>query len=123
MDMVLIPAGKFQMGSPDTEDAHGENEAQVDVTITQPFYLGRTEVTEAQWRWVMGEPPELSDTVFAFYRPITDHAELGRRHEILQELDRKGKENKRPVSLADRSGVNTPAVEERREICCFGDDV
>ena len=49
MEFVLIPEGKFTMGSTvaDTEKpAHG-------VTINQPFYIGRYEVTQWQWRAVM----------------------------------------------------------------------
>ena len=49
MKLVLIPAGKFRMGSP-----HG---LQVDVTLTKGFYLGKTEVTQGQWRAVMETTP------------------------------------------------------------------
>jgi formylglycine-generating enzyme required for sulfatase activity len=53
--MVRIPAGNFTMGSPDGERGRYSNEGpQHQVTITQPFYLGRTEVTQAQWQAVMG---------------------------------------------------------------------
>ena len=54
MKMVLIPAGEFKMGS-----AKGEkNEKRVHmVEITKPFYLGVTEVTQAQYEAVMGENP------------------------------------------------------------------
>jgi formylglycine-generating enzyme required for sulfatase activity len=58
MELVLIPAGKFTMGAPDSEKDKGlRNEAQVDVTLTKPFYLGKTEVTQGQWRAVMGTTP------------------------------------------------------------------
>ncbi len=53
--MVQIPAGTFTMGSPDGERGRYSDEGpQHQVTITQPFYLGRTEVTQAQWQAVMG---------------------------------------------------------------------
>ncbi len=53
--MVPIPAGSFTMGSPDGERGRYTGEGpQHQVTITQPFYLGRTEVTQAQWQAVMG---------------------------------------------------------------------
>ena len=51
-----IPAGTFQMGSPDgtgNEDEHPQHE----VRITRPFYLGVTEVTQAQYEAVMGNNP------------------------------------------------------------------
>ncbi len=58
LEMVLIPAGTFTMGSPSSERGRDSNEEpQHDVTITQPFYLGKYEVTQAQWQAVMGFNP------------------------------------------------------------------
>lgn len=57
MELVLIPPGTFRMGSPGSEEGRKDNEAQVDVTLTKPFYLGREEVTQRQWRAVMGTSP------------------------------------------------------------------
>jgi formylglycine-generating enzyme required for sulfatase activity len=42
------------MGSPATEEGHREYEEQVKVTLTQPFWLARTELTQAQWKALMG---------------------------------------------------------------------
>jgi formylglycine-generating enzyme required for sulfatase activity/uncharacterized caspase-like protein len=50
MKFVLVPPGKFLMGSPKGEKDQGDDEAQHEVTITQPFYLGRTEVTQEQYQ-------------------------------------------------------------------------
>ena len=58
MKLTLIPAGKFQMGSPETEDGRKDDEGpQHEVTISKPFYMGACEVTQAQWRVVMGTEP------------------------------------------------------------------
>jgi len=57
MELVEIPAGKFTMGSPEDEKDHHEDEAQVRVTLTQPFGLGKTEVTQGQWKEVRGTEP------------------------------------------------------------------
>ena len=58
LDMVLVPAGRFMMGSPVDERGRWSDEGpQHDVTITQPFYLGKHEVTQAQWEVVMGSNP------------------------------------------------------------------
>jgi len=57
--LVLIPAGNFLMGSSETEEfgyCYGER-PQHKVAITKPFYMGATEVTQAQWRAVMGREP------------------------------------------------------------------
>jgi formylglycine-generating enzyme required for sulfatase activity len=64
LEMVLIPAGKFMMGSPASEkDRFNE------VTLTKPFYMGKYEVTQEQWESVMGKNP--SDTKGAKL-PVTD---------------------------------------------------
>jgi formylglycine-generating enzyme required for sulfatase activity len=67
MEFVLIPAGEFLMGTPKERlDAIAagnivyyrnwiENETpQHRVSISQPFYLGKYPVTQAQWQAVMG---------------------------------------------------------------------
>ncbi|HEX4130072.1 MAG TPA: formylglycine-generating enzyme family protein, partial [Pirellulales bacterium] len=53
----LIPAGKFVMGSPDSDPDHKSYEPQHEVMISKPFYLGSTEVTQLQWQAVMGNNP------------------------------------------------------------------
>ena len=41
MKLVLIPAGEFLMGSPDSDkDAQADEKPQHRVRITRPFYLG-----------------------------------------------------------------------------------
>lgn len=50
MEFVLIPAGKFTMGSPKREPEREDDEEQHDVEITRPFYLGKYEVTRGQFR-------------------------------------------------------------------------
>jgi len=57
MELIEIPAGKFTMGSPAGEEGHQDDEEQVTVTLTKPFLLGKTEVTQGQWRQVMGTEP------------------------------------------------------------------
>ena len=57
MEFVRIPAGTFMMGSPTSEEGRYNDESQVRVTISRPFHLGKYEVTQAQWRAVMGTDP------------------------------------------------------------------
>ena len=54
MKFVLIPAGSFMMGSPPDESGRGDDERQHRVTLTKGFYMGVTEVTQRQWRQIMG---------------------------------------------------------------------
>ncbi|MEW5912374.1 MAG: SUMF1/EgtB/PvdO family nonheme iron enzyme, partial [Thermodesulfobacteriota bacterium] len=58
MEFALIPAGSFMMGSPESdEDGYEGERPQHRVEITKPFYLGVTEVTQGQWKAVMGNNP------------------------------------------------------------------
>jgi formylglycine-generating enzyme required for sulfatase activity len=58
MELVLIPAGEFRMGSPDADtNVNPGEKPQHPVRITQPFYLGVTEVTQGQYRAVTGVNP------------------------------------------------------------------
>lgn len=58
MDFVKIPAGEFMMGSPYDEKHREKDEGPVHkVTIEEPFYLGKFEVTQEQWQKVMGNNP------------------------------------------------------------------
>jgi formylglycine-generating enzyme required for sulfatase activity len=57
MEFVWIPAGKFDMGSPTNEKDRTKNEAVQSVNISNAFYMGKYEVTQKQWRDVMGTNP------------------------------------------------------------------
>jgi formylglycine-generating enzyme required for sulfatase activity len=54
---VLIPPGKFRMGSPADEAQHEDDEALHGVTLTEPFDLAKTELTQAQYRALTGKDP------------------------------------------------------------------
>ena len=61
MRLILIRPGKFIMGSPDSEQGRAADEGPPhEVTISKPFYLGLTEVTQAQYEAVMGTIPSAS---------------------------------------------------------------
>ncbi len=59
IEMLLVPPGTFMMGcSPSDQYGCYSDEFPVhEVTLTQPLYLGRYEVTQAQWTGVMGSNP------------------------------------------------------------------
>jgi len=54
--MVQIPAGPFQMGSPDTEAGRASDEGPQHRVQLQSFFLGQTPVTQAQWKEVASWP-------------------------------------------------------------------
>lgn len=58
MEFVRIPSGTFIMGSPQSETHRESDEGPLtEVTISERFLLGKYEVTQAQWEWVMGTNP------------------------------------------------------------------
>jgi formylglycine-generating enzyme required for sulfatase activity len=58
MKFVQIPAGKFQMGSPESETGSRIDERPVhEVEISRPFLLGAFEVTQAEYQQVTGTNP------------------------------------------------------------------
>jgi formylglycine-generating enzyme required for sulfatase activity len=56
--LCWCPPGKFIMGSPPGESQRRPGEDQVQVTLTKGFWIGKYEVTQAQWRRMIGSPPE-----------------------------------------------------------------
>ena len=57
LDMLWVEPGTFTMGSPTSEEGRSNDETQHQVTLSKGFYLGKYEVTQAQWERVMGSNP------------------------------------------------------------------
>lgn len=57
MSFKLLPAGTFAMGSPPDEPSRDTDENLHQVTLSHPFYMQTTEVTQGQWQEVMGNNP------------------------------------------------------------------
>ena len=57
MLLVELPPGRFTMGSASMEAGRNDDELLHDVEITRPFFLGQNEVTQQEWRTVMGGAP------------------------------------------------------------------
>lgn len=55
--LIWCPPGAFTMGSPATEKDRKDNENQVEVVLTNGFWLGQTVVTQAMWTAVMETAP------------------------------------------------------------------
>jgi formylglycine-generating enzyme required for sulfatase activity len=56
MKFMLIPPGEFMMGAPETDtDADDNEKPQVPVRISRPFYLGKYEVTNREFRELFPE--------------------------------------------------------------------
>ena len=53
MEMIFCPPGTFTMGSPSSETGRGGDETEHTVTLSNGFYLGKYEVTQAQYETIM----------------------------------------------------------------------
>ena len=54
-DMVLVKAGTFTMGAtPEMQNPDVVEKPAHEVTLTKDYYIGKTEVTQALWRAIMG---------------------------------------------------------------------
>ena len=57
MPFAFCPGGAFTMGSPASEEDRLSDESPVNVTLSKGFWMAQTEVTQAQWKTVMGNNP------------------------------------------------------------------
>jgi len=58
LELIWVPPGAFMMGSPTGEPDRNKAEGpQTRVTLTKGFWLGKTEITQAQYQAVMGSNP------------------------------------------------------------------
>jgi formylglycine-generating enzyme len=55
--LCWCPPGRFIMGSPPGEPERRLDETQVEVTLTRGFWIGKYEVTQAQWKRVVSDFP------------------------------------------------------------------
>jgi formylglycine-generating enzyme required for sulfatase activity len=58
LELIWVPPGTFVMGSPaDEPERHKAEGPQTRVTLTRGFWLGKTEVTQAQYAAIAGDNP------------------------------------------------------------------
>ena len=58
IDMVRVEAGTFTMGAtPEMKDPYKDDKPTHQVTLTNDYYIGKYEVTQALWKAVMGNNP------------------------------------------------------------------
>lgn len=118
MDMVLIPNGTFQMGSPITEPGWVNEEGPQRKVTVASFYLGKYEVTQAQWEAVAALPQinlSLNPNPSRFKganRP-TEKVSWNEAMEFCERLAKKTGRNYRLPSEAEweyacRAGTTTP---------------
>jgi formylglycine-generating enzyme required for sulfatase activity/tRNA A-37 threonylcarbamoyl transferase component Bud32 len=57
LEMISIPGGSFQMGSPESEKSRGDNESPQHKVTVPAFLMGRYAVTQAQYESIMNKNP------------------------------------------------------------------
>ncbi|MDB9526272.1 SUMF1/EgtB/PvdO family nonheme iron enzyme [Oscillatoria sp. CS-180] len=60
IEMIQIPAGHFVMGSPEDELDRNSNEGPQHEVQVPEFFLGKYPVTQAEWRWVAENVPQIN---------------------------------------------------------------
>jgi formylglycine-generating enzyme required for sulfatase activity len=116
-ELIVVPAGSFIMGSPNSEPGRSSGELQRKITIRRPFAVGRFAVTFDEWdscvshggcagyrpsdeRWGRGMQPVINvrwDDVTAYLAWLAHEA--GRPYRLLSETERE---------YAARAGTTTP---------------
>jgi formylglycine-generating enzyme required for sulfatase activity len=109
LELVLIPAGKFMMGSPETEKERLEDEVQHEVTLTKPYWIGKYEVTQEAYERVMGNNPSW----FVGGRNPVEMVSWDNAQEFCQKLSRRTRREARLPTEAEwehacRAGRSTP---------------
>jgi formylglycine-generating enzyme required for sulfatase activity len=127
MTFVLVPPGKFLMGSPpDEKGKNGRypNETLHEVTLTEPFDLGKYEVTQAQYTALTGKNPSYHkgsnrpveqvtwDDADAFGRGLTKKLSDGRAYRLATEVEweyscRGGRPSSEPFGIGDGRSVTS----------------
>jgi formylglycine-generating enzyme required for sulfatase activity len=112
--LMRIPKGKFLMGIPETEEGRSKYETQHEVTISQNFYMGATEVTQAQWQKVMGNNPSKFEGDQLPVEAVSweESFEFCKRLSELPEEKKAGRKYRLPTEseweYACRAGTTTP---------------
>jgi formylglycine-generating enzyme required for sulfatase activity len=127
LELVLIPAGMFDMGSPDGEAGRSSDEGPLHrVRISRAFYIGKSEVTQEQWEKAMGTNP----SAFKGPKLPVECVSWDACQEFLRRLEATGLRRAGPrVSGLKPQGYRLPTEAEWEWACragtrtrfCFGD--
>jgi formylglycine-generating enzyme required for sulfatase activity len=122
MHFVFIPAGQFRMGSPETEQGREADEGPLhDVQLTKPLYLGKYEVTQAEWKKVMGANPGN----FKWDRNPVDQVSWDQCQDFLMKLNAMsaGTRQTAPLRLPTEAEWEYACRAGNKTRFCYGDDL
>ncbi|OLP15443.1 hypothetical protein BST81_26285 [Leptolyngbya sp. 'hensonii'] len=118
LDMVLIPGGSFLMGSPEDEPERNQAEGPQHPVTVPTFFMGRTPVTQAQWKVVAALRPAKRDLDPdpSEFKGNEHPVEQVSWHDAVEFCDRLAQHTQRPYRLpseaeweyACRAGTTTP---------------
>ena len=120
MELVLVEPGEFQMGSPANEKDRDRDEGpQHRVRITKPFYLGKYEVTQGQWKKIMGQEPWSGET---YAKSNASHSASYISWDDCQEFIRKLSARGGTLSLPTEAEWECACRAASTTVFCYGDD-
>lgn len=107
IELLLVPPGSFNMGAR-SEDAMGRDceRPSHPVTISNPFYIGRTEVTQQQWIHVMRLNPS------PFQRSLLQAAATASRESEVKKLLANGYTRREAESKVPQADADIPSTLE-----------
>ncbi len=109
MEFALVLPGTFRMGTSADEAGRETGEVPHLVTLSRAFYMGRYEVTQAQWQRVMGTSP-------SFFQDCGSQCPVERVSWVeVQEFIRR-------LNAASRPGFRLPTEAEWEYACRAGGD-
>jgi formylglycine-generating enzyme required for sulfatase activity len=136
MEFVYVPGGEFEQGCGHWTSDCEEDETPVRRVRLSPFWIGKTEVTQGQWKRVMGSNPAYFKTgddypvenvswndVQEFIRRLNSRAtEVKFRLPSEAEWEYACRDAGKPVKYGTRSGeLNRRAANYGPDRCCAGD--
>lgn len=108
VEMLLVPDTSFVMGASEGDlQADAGELPRHSVTITRPFYLGKFEVTQAEWKGLMGENPSFHRNALDSDRMPVEMVSAKRAQEFLGRADLR-LPTEAEWELACRAGVQAP---------------
>jgi formylglycine-generating enzyme required for sulfatase activity len=124
MKFVLVPPGRFLMGSPEGEKQREKDETLHEVVLTHPFYMGVYDVTQGQYEAATGKTPsdfkgadlpveQVSwEEADAFANKLTDRAKEGLVYRLPTESEweyscRGGRPSSMPFGIGDGTSLSS----------------
>ena len=109
----LVPAGTAIIGSPPTEPGRGIQECEHSVDFPNHFYMGKMEVTQAQWRQIMGDDNNPSG-FRGDDRPVEEVSWMTASVSRISLHARKSADRHLPPADRGRMGIRLPSWHEDR---------